>query len=138
MSRDERGRFTDCGNYKGRPKKEKPEPSTVEQREDFFDVDNASIVIVENGKRKKISVRKAIYQKLAFSAASGDTRAAVEWNKMRDRFVVAYLDEQIGLFTQIVESEKTLRAAPEDVSDKFLLALHTAKTLLGPSLRNQL
>jgi uncharacterized protein DUF5681 len=83
MSRDKNGRFTDCGNLKGRPKAlkytAKPGIAHSVQRDDFFEVDNAPITISENGKRKQISLRKAIYQKLAYSAASGDTRAAVEW-----------------------------------------------------------
>src|SRR5215207_10067972 len=94
MSRDKNGRFTDCGNPKGRPKASKyvPTPHIAHrvQRNDFFEVDNAAITVSENGKRKQISVRKAIYQKLAYNAALGETRAAVEWNKMRDKFICEY------------------------------------------------
>ncbi len=136
MSRDKNGRFTDCGNPKGRPKaiKYTPKPGIAHcvQRNDFFDVDNAPITISENGKRKQISVRKAIYQKLAYSAASGDTRAAVEWNKMRTRFVGEYVDEQMAMVTQIRESERIAQDFPEDVTDKFLECLRSLKMMLGP------
>jgi Family of unknown function (DUF5681) len=136
MSRDNNGRFTDCGNPKGRPKALKYTPPTgiahCVQRNDFFEVDNAPITISENGKRKLISVRKAIYQKLAYSAASGDTRAAVEWNKMRTRFVSDYVDEQMAMMAQIRRSEKTAQDFPEDVTDKFLECLRSLKMMLGP------
>jgi hypothetical protein len=136
MLRDKNGRFTDCGNPKGRPKTLKyiPAPGIAQcvQRNDFFEVDNAAITVSENGKRKQISVRKAIYQKLAYSAASGDTRAAVEWNKMRTKFVGEYVDEQLEMLAQIRRSEKIARDTPEDVTDKFLLCLNSLKMMLGP------
>jgi Family of unknown function (DUF5681) len=136
MSRDEKGRFTDCGNPKGRPKTPKyippPEIAHCVQRNDFFEVDNAAITVSENGKRKQISLRKAIYQKLAYNAASGDTRAAVEWNKMRTKFVGEYVDEQLAMLAQIMESEKIARDFPEDVTDKFLECLQSLKMMLGP------
>ena len=139
MSRDKNGRFTDCGNPKGRPKaiKYTPKPGIAHcvQRNDFFDVDNAPITVSENGKRKQISVRKAIYQKLAYSAASGDTRAAVEWNKMRTRFVGEYVDEQMAMVTQIRESERIAQDFPEDVTNKFLECLRSLKMMLGPGYR---
>jgi hypothetical protein len=102
------------------------------QRNDFFEVDNAPLTITENGKRKQISVRKAIYQKLAYNAASGDTRAAVEWNKMRTRFVSEYVDEQMEMVAQIRRSEKIAQDSPEDVTDKFLECLRSLKMMLGP------
>jgi hypothetical protein len=102
------------------------------QRNDFFEVDNAAIMITENGTRKQISVRKAIYQKLAYNAASGDTRAAVEWNKMRTRFVSEYVDEQLEMVAQIMRSEKIAQDHPEDVTDKFLECLRSLKTMVGP------
>jgi Family of unknown function (DUF5681) len=136
MSRDKNGRFTDCGNPNGRPKALKyiPEPGIAHsvQRNDFFEVDNAPVTVSENGKRKQISVRKAIYQKLAYSAASGDTRAAVEWNKMRTRFVSEYVDERMSMLAQIIESDKIARHCPEDVTDKFLETLKNLKSMLGP------
>ena len=136
MSRDKNGRFTDCGNPNGRPRALKYTPPTEIarhiQRDDFFEVDNAPITISENGKRRQISVRKAIYQKLAYSAASGNTRAAVEWNKMRTRFVCEYIDEQMSLLAQVFESEKVARHCPEDVTDKFLETLKNLKSMLGP------
>ena len=136
MLRDKNGRFTDCGNLKGRPKtlKYTPAPGIAHsvQRGDFFEVDNAPLTITENGKRKQISVRKAIYQKLAYNAASGDTRAAVEWNKMRTRFVGEYVDEQLEMVAQIMKSEKTVQDFPEDVTDKFLECLRSLKMMLGP------
>ena len=126
VTRQERS-FTDCGNPNGRPRALKYTPPTEIarhiQRDDFFEVDNAPITISENGKRRQISVRKAIYQKLAYSAASGNTRAAVEWNKMRTRFVCEYIDEQMSLLAQVFESEKVARHRPEDVTDKFLETL---------------
>lgn len=136
MSRDENGRFTGCGNPKGRPKAPKyiPPPGITQcvQRNDFFEVDNAAITVSENGKRKQISVRKAIYQKLAYSAASGETRAAVEWNKLRTRFVGEYVDEQLAMVAQIMKSEKVARDSPEDVTDRFLECLRNLKMMLGP------
>jgi hypothetical protein len=139
MSRDKNGRFTDCGNPKGRPKALKyiPAPAIAQcvQRNDFFEVDNAAITVSENGKRKQISVRKAIYQKLAYSAASGDTRAAVEWNKMRTKFVSEYVDEQMAMVAQIRKGEQTALDFPEDVTDKFLECLGNLKMMLGPGYR---
>jgi len=136
MSRDKNGRFTDCGNPNGRPKTPKytPTPGIAHcvQRNDFFEVDNAPITITENGKRKLISVRKAIYQKLAYNAASGDTRAAVEWNKTRTRFIGEYVDEQMEMIAQIRRSEKIAQDSPEDVTDKFLECLRSLKMMLGP------
>ena len=136
MSRDKNGRFTDCGNPKGRPKASKyvPTPHIAHrvQRNDFFEVDNAAITVSENGKRKQISVRKAIYQKLAYNAALGETRAAVEWNKMRDKFICEYVDEQMAMVKRITKSEKIVRDSPEDVTDKFLECLQTLKLMLGP------
>src|SRR5882757_6193642 len=136
VSRDKNGRFTDCGNPKGRPMtlKYSPEPGIAHsvQRNDFFEVDNAPISITENGKRKQISVRKAIYQKLAYNAASGDTRAAVEWNKMRTRFVSEYVDEQMEMVAQIWRSEKVAQDSPEDVTDRFLEVLRALKLMIGP------
>lgn len=135
MSRDKNGRFTDCGNPKGRPKvfAQMPRPiSHQTERDDFFEVDNASVTITENGKRKDISVRKAIYHKLAYNAASGDTRAAIEWNKIRNRFVAAFLDEQIELMKSVHESEKFVQNSPEDVTDSYLEVLKQARAMLSP------
>jgi hypothetical protein len=136
MSRDKHGRFTDCGNPKGRPRVPKytPESGIAQsvQRNDFFEVDNAPITVAENGKRKQVSLRKAIYQKLAYNAASGDTRAAVEWNKMRTKFVSEYVEEQLAMLTQLVRSEKIARDFPEDVTDKFLGCLRNLRMMLGP------
>jgi hypothetical protein len=136
MSRDKNGRFTDCGNPKGRPKAPKYIPTTriapSVQRDDFFEVDNTPITVVENGKRKQISLRKAIFQKLAISAASGNTRAAVEWNKMRTSFVSEFVDEQLAILTRILKSEKTVRDSPEDVTDQFLDCLNSLKMMLRP------
>ena len=136
MSRDKNGRFTDCGNPNGRPKTPKYTPPTgiaqCVQRNDFFEVDNAPVTTTENGKRKLISVRKAIYQKLAYNAASGDTRAAVEWNKTRTRFIGEYVDEQMEMVAQIRRSEKIAQDSPEDVTDKFLECLRSLKLMLGP------
>jgi hypothetical protein len=136
MTRDKSGRFIECGNPKGRPKAlkyaPKPEIANHIQRDDFFEVDNALIPIVENGKRKLISLRKAIYQKLAYNAASGETRAAVEWNKMRTRFIGDYIDEQMAMLAQVMKSEKTARDSPEDVTDRFLEILRSLKMMLGP------
>ena len=139
MSRDKNGRFTDCGNPKGRPKALKYTPELriahCMQRNDFFEVDNAPITITENGKRKQISVRKAIYQKLAYNAASGVTRAAVEWNKMRTQFIGEYVDEQMAMVAQIMKSERIAQDFPEDVTDKFLECLRSLKMMLGPGYR---
>jgi hypothetical protein len=59
MSRDKNGRFTDCGNPKGRPRAFKyistPGIAHSVPRNDFFEVDSAAITISENGKRKQIS-----------------------------------------------------------------------------------
>jgi CheY-like chemotaxis protein len=69
---------------------------------------------------------------LLYSAASGDTRAAVEWNKMRTRFAGEYVDEQMSLVAQIMESDKIVRHCPEDVTDRFLEILNNLKSMLGP------
>jgi hypothetical protein len=139
MSRDKNGRFTGCGNPKGRPKADKYIPTPViaqsVQRTDFFEIDNAPVTISENGKRKTISLRKAIYQKLAYSAASGNTRAAIEWNKLRTGFIGEYVDEQLAMVAQISKSEKVARDFPEDVTDKFLECLQNLKLMLGPGYR---
>ena len=136
MARDKNGRFTDCGNPNGRPKALKYTPTTEIghsiQRNDFFEVDNAPITISENGKRKQIPLRKVIYQKLGYSAASGNIRAAIEWNKMRARFVVEYVDEQLSMLAQLMKSEKIARDFPEDVTDQFLECLRNLRMMLGP------
>jgi hypothetical protein len=136
MSRDDKGRFTDCGNPNGRPKALKYTPTTEighsVQRNDFFEIDNAPITISENGKRKQISLRKAIYQKLGYSAASGNIRAAIEWNKMRTRFIVEYVDEQLSMLDQIIKSEKIARDFPENVTDQFLDCMRTLRMMLAP------
>jgi hypothetical protein len=136
MSRDKNGRFTDCGNPNGRPKALKYTPPAVIgpnlERDDFFEVDNSPVTLTENGKSKQISVRMAIYRKIAYKAASGDIRAAVEWNKMRTRFVSEYVDEQMSMLAQIMESDKIARHSPEDVTDKFLETLKNLKSMLGP------
>ena len=55
VSRDKNGRFTDCGNPKGRPMtlKYSPEPGIAHsvQRNDFFEVDNAPISKMESVSR---------------------------------------------------------------------------------------
>jgi hypothetical protein len=136
MSRDQNGRFTDCGNPKGRPKTLKYSPPIVIgpnlERDDFFEVDNSPVTVTEHGKRRQISVRRAIYQNIAYKAASGDIRAAIEWNKMRTRFISQYVDEQMSMLAQIIESEKIARHAPEDVTDKFHEVLKNLKSMLGP------
>ena len=139
MSRDNKGRFTDCGNLKGRPKALKYTPPPIiahsVERDDFLEVDNSPITITENGNRKQISVRKAIYQKLAYSAASGDTRAAVEWNKMRTRYVGEYVDDQLRTLEEILKREKIARHFPEDVTDKWLECIDNLKRALGAGYR---
>jgi hypothetical protein len=137
MSRDKNGRFTDCGNLKGRPKTLKYTPPAVIgpnlERDDFFEVDNSPVTVTEkNGKRKQVSFREAIYRTHAYSAASGNIRAAIEWNKMRTRFIAQYVDEQMSMLAQIIESEKIARHAPEDVTDKFHEVLKNLKSMLGP------
>jgi hypothetical protein len=136
MSRDQNGRFTDCGNPKGRPKTLKYTPPAVIgpnlERDDFFEIDNSPVTVTENGARQQVSVRKAIYRTQAYSAASGNIRAAVEWNKMRTRFIAQYVDDQLSMLAQIVESEKIARHSPEDVTDKFHEALKNLKSMLGP------
>jgi hypothetical protein len=127
--------FTGCGNPNGRPKAPKyvstPGIAHSVKRDDFFYIDNTPIPVSENGKRKLISLRKAIYQKLAYSAASGNIRAAVEWNKLRTQYVSEYVDEQLAMVAQILKSEKTARDFPEDATDKFLECLNRLKMMLG-------
>jgi hypothetical protein len=139
MTRDKNGRFTDCGNLNGRRKALKYTPPEMIdrnlERDEFFEVDNSPITVTENGKRKQISVRKAIYRNLAYKAASGDTRAAVEWNKMRTRFISQYVDEQMAMLAEVIESEKIARHCPEDVTDKFHEARNNLKAMLGPGYR---
>ena len=138
MSRDKNGRFTDCGNPKGRPKLPKPEPppiATHVERDDFFEIDNASILVTENGKQKYITIRKAIYQKLAYKAALGDTRAAIEWTKLRSRFVCQFIDEQTELMKSVYEAEKLVHRSPEDVTNKYLQTLQQMKAMLAPGFQ---
>jgi hypothetical protein len=136
MSRDKNGRFTDCGNPNGRPKALKYTPETEishsVERNDFFEIDNLPITIVENGKRKEISMRQAILRKVAYSAAGGNMRAAVEWNKMRTRSIGEYVDEQLEMVAQILKSEKIARDFPEDVTDQFLDCIRTLRMMLAP------
>jgi uncharacterized protein YnzC (UPF0291/DUF896 family) len=136
MTRDKNGRFTDCGNPNGRPKTPKYTPPDViahrVERNDFFEVDNAPVTITENGKPKQISLRKAIFQQLGRKAALGETRAATEWNKMRNRYVSEYVDEQMAMLKQIMKSEKIVQDHPQDVTDRYLEALQNLKMMLGP------
>ena len=63
---------------------------------------------------------------------SGDIRAAVEWDKIRTRLVCEYVDEQMSMVAQIIESDKIARHCPEDVTDRFLECLNNLKSMLGP------
>ncbi len=136
MTRDKNGRFIGCGNPKGRPRTPKYTPPNViahrVERDDFFKVDNSPITITENGKPKQISMRQAIFQQMARKAALGDMRAATEWNKMRNRHVSEYVDEQMAILRQVVKAEKTVQHHPEDVTDRFLETLQNLKMMLGP------
>jgi hypothetical protein len=43
------------------------------------------VPIIENGQRKLIPASLAIDKQLLLKAASGDLKAILEWNKMRDK-----------------------------------------------------
>ena len=51
---------------------------------------------------------------------------------MRTRFLSEYVDEQMSMLAQIMESDKIARHCPEDVTDKFLETLKNLKSMLGP------
>lgn len=137
MSRDSLGRFKpgSTGNPHGRPRKAVREISHEQVRKDFFEVDNEEVEINESGVRRKIPLGIAIVKQLAGKAARGDIRAIVEYNKLRNRYVADFVDDQLALMEQCLKSEKLARQMPEDVTDEYLEGIQRARAMLAPGFK---
>lgn len=85
MSRNKLGQFEPgtCGNPRGRPRKRPRKIHPDVLRNEFFEISETLVPIIENGRRKLIPASQAIDKQLVLKAASGDLRAILEWNKMR-------------------------------------------------------
>lgn len=131
MSRDERGRYTGCGNFEGRPRKVARKNTAQQYRDDFFAAADEDVVIIKNGKRKKIPARVAINQQLIRLAASGNIRAIIEFKKMEKSLTSELWKEKTDLLEQFVKSEKFANNFPEDVTDDVLDALRRVRMVLA-------
>ena len=137
MVRNKFGQFEKgtCGNPRGRPRKMPLRISDEQLRQDFFDVAETPISIIENGKRKLIAAHMAIQKQLMLKAVSGDMRAIVEYNKRRERYCLEHVKLQLSNLQAIVNAEDRLRDFPEDVTDEFKQALKLLKAILDPYFR---
>lgn len=137
MSRDSLGRFKpgSTGNPHGRPRKVVREISNEQVRKDFFEVDNEEVEISEGGARRKIPLGIAVVKQLARKAAGGDIRAIIEYNKLRNRYVADFVDDQLALMEQCIKSEKLAKEMPEDVTDEYLEDIRRARAMLAPGFK---
>jgi hypothetical protein len=137
MARNKIGQFEKgtCGNPRGRPRKAPLRISDEQVRKDFFDIAETPIAIVENGKRKLVPAHIAILKQLVLKAASGDMRAIVECNKMRERFSLEHVKLQMSNLEAIANAEDRLRNFPEDVTDEVKRALKLLTAQLDPYFR---
>jgi Family of unknown function (DUF5681) len=96
MPRNKLGQFEPgtCGNPRGRPRKLPRKINPDQLRTDFFEVSETLVPIIERGKRKLIPASEAIDKQLVLKAASGDLKAILEWNKMRQRHTLEYVKGQ--------------------------------------------
>ena len=122
MARNERGQFMPgtSGNPYGRPRKVEPDMFEDTDRDAFFEIDNEEIAVNVGGRPVKMTMRKAIDRQMALKAASGDSRAAVEWSKRRDRHLKKYAEETAETIEHLAERTRRIKDYPEDVTDEYL------------------
>jgi hypothetical protein len=134
MPRNKLGQFEPgtCGNPRGRPRKlpRKIHPDIL--RADFFEAGETLVPIIENGRRKLIPASVAIDKQLTLKAASGDLRAIIEWNKMRQRHTLDHLKTQLDSLQQLLKSEEIVRKFPEDVTDEYKALTRNLRLVIDP------
>jgi hypothetical protein len=102
-------------------------------RDEFMEASDMLVSMTDSdGKRKKITASLAIYRQLVMKAANGNMWAIREYSKQRHLHVTEYVDEQIKLFEEYLEAQKTCRDNPEDVSEKYLQTMRRVRSMLGP------
>jgi hypothetical protein len=134
MPRNKLGQFEPgtCGNPRGRPRKLPRKIHPDRLRNDFFEISETLVPIIENGQRKLIPASLAIDKQLLLKAASGDLKAILEWNKMRDKHTLQYVNTQRACMEQLHQSEEIVRKYPEDVTDDYKLMTRRLRALTDP------
>jgi len=134
MSRNKLGQFEPgtCGNPRGRPRKLPRKIHPDRLRADFFEISETLVPIIENGQRKLIPASLAIDKQLLLKAASGDLRAILEWNKMRQRHTLDHLKTQLESLQQLLQSEEIVRKFPEDVTDEYKALTRNLRAAIDP------
>jgi hypothetical protein len=134
MPRNKLGQFEPgtCGNPRGRPRKLPRKIHPDRLRNDFFEISETLVPIIENGQRKLIPARLAIDKQLLLKAASGDLKAILEWSKMRDKHTLEYVNTQRACMEQLRKSEEIVRKYPEDVTDDYKLMTRRLRALTDP------
>lgn len=134
MSRNKLGQFEPgtCGNPRGRPRKRPRKIHPDILRNEFFEISETLVPIIENGRRKLIPASLAIDKQLVLKAASGDLRAILEWNKMRQRHTSDYAKRQLDSMEQLLKSEAIVRMFPEDVTDQYMALTRNLRAAMDP------
>jgi hypothetical protein len=134
MPRNKLGQFEPgtCGNRRGRPRKLPRNIHPDILRADFFEAGETLVPIIENGRRKLIPASVAIDKQLTLKAASGDLRAIIEWNKMRQRHTLDHLKTQLDSLQQLLKSEEIVRKFPEDVTDVYKALTRNLRSVIDP------
>jgi Family of unknown function (DUF5681) len=134
MPRNKLGQFEPgtCGNPRGRPRKLPRKIHPDRLRKDFFEISEILVPVIENGRRKLIPASQAIDKQLLLKAASGDLKAILEWNRMRDKHTLEYVKQQHDCMEQLLKSEAIVRKFPEDVTDDYKLMTRRLRALTDP------
>jgi len=134
MPRNHLGQFEPgtCGNPRGRPRKLPRKIHPDELRKDFFEADQTLVTIIENGKRKTVPAGIAIDKQLALKAASGNIRAIIEYNKMKQRHTLEYVKQQLEMMQQLLKSEDIVRKFPDDVTDDYMALTRNLRSAIDP------
>lgn len=134
MSRNKLGQFEPgtCGNPRGRPRKRPRKIHPDLLRNEFFEISETLVPIIENGRRKLIPASLAIAKQLLLKAASGDLRAILEWNKMRERHTLDHVKKQLDSMEQLLKSEAIVRNFPEDVTDQYMALTRNLRAAIDP------
>jgi Family of unknown function (DUF5681) len=134
MPRNNLGQFEPgtCGNPRGRPRKLPQKIHPHRFRNDFFEISETLVPIIENGRRKLIPASRAIDKQLLLKAASGDMRAILEWNRMRDRHALEYVKTQLEYVEHLLKSEDNVRKFPEDVTDDYMEQARKLRAAIDP------
>ena len=135
MSRNKLGQFEPgtCGNPRGRPRKRPRKIHPDVLRNEFFEISETLVPIIENGRRKLIPASLAIAKQLVLKAASGDLRAILEWNKMRERHTSDHLKTQLDFIEQLLKSEDIVRKFPDDVTDEYMALTRNLRAAIDPN-----